>query len=457
MSIKSRLKSWLGIGGAEGSWRGPFFGQGEWGGWFQHERLGDGWQRHITRPDASFERFGPVYACVSILSQEISRIGLRHWAVDPEDESRKEVVTKAPARVFRKPNAYQTRSDFMLNLMRALLFDGNAYAVAKRNDRLEVESLHPLMPRSCWPYIAEDGEIFYQVGEDAQRAANLDTSEWFPQRDVLHIRLFCPRHPLVGESPLVAALAPVAAGTAINNRVAAFFHNASRPSGILRHPGRLDETAMRRIKDRFMQLTQNGHTGEPVVLQEGMEWTPMDMTAVDAELIKSYNLTERQVAQIFRVPPFLLGDLEKASFQNVESLTRFFLGSGLGFYIDHLEEAFTRFFNLPVNEHILFDVEEAFLRADLKERAEAYGKMVQNGIAAPNELRRRENLPPVEFGDEPRVQQQLVPLSFGMNLQAPPAPGAPPGGSPEPKPESPEEEEAKILLFTRDLKKAVVG
>ena len=453
MTLKSRIKSWLGVG-AEGSWRGPFFGQGEQGGWFQHESLGDGWQRNISRGGADFERFGPVYACVSILSQEISRMLIDHWSIKP-DGSRERITTKAPHRIFRRPNHYMTRSDFMLYAMRSLLFDGNFYAVAKRNDRMEVESLHPMHSRSCWPYVGDDGQIFYRVGnEHGLELSQLDASEWYAQRDVLHIRLFCPRSPLVGESPLVAALYPVAAGTEINKRVAAFFHNSARPSGILRHPGRLDEPAMVRVKERFMQLTKRGHTGEPVVLQEGMEWEPLDMSAVDAELIKSYELTERQVAQIFRVPPFLLGDLEKASFQNVESLTRFFLQSGLGFYVDHFEEAFTAFFNLPPDEHVLFDIEEAFLRADLKERGEAYSKFVQNGVMAPNEVRRRENLPPVENGDEPRVQQQLVPLSFGMNLQ-------PPGAAPEPappekpKPESPEEREAKILYLESSLRKQI--
>jgi hypothetical protein len=111
--------------------------------------------------------------------------------------------------------------------------------------------------------------------------------------------------------------------------------------------------------------------------------------------------------------------LEKATFQNVESLSRFFLQSALGFYIDHLEDAFSTFFNLPDGERIHFDVETALLRGDIESRMNAYSKAIQNGVFSPNDARRRESLPPVENGDEPRVQQQLVPLSYGMLIQPP--------------------------------------
>ncbi len=106
-----------------------------------------------------------------------------------------------------------------------------------------------------------------------------------------------------------------------------------RPSGILRHPGELSAEAMVRIKERFKELISSGNTGEPIVLRDGMDWTPLTMNAVDSELIKSFSLTERQISQAYRVPPFLLGDLEKATLNNVESLIRFYLQSCLGFYV----------------------------------------------------------------------------------------------------------------------------
>ena len=380
------------------------------------------WQQDMKPHAGEYETFAPIYTSVAIISQDLSRIELRHVEILPSGE-RVAVTTKAPARIFRKPNSYQTRSDFLLYMMRSLLFDGNAYAiVGSRNARNEIESLYPVNPGVIWPHIEPTtGEYFYRLGADATTdIAGWDSSQtWLPARDVLHVRLFTPRHPLIGESPLVAALYPTISGTQINAHNAAFFTNMGRPSGILRHPGRLKPEAMDRIKQRWKELTSGPATGETAVLAEGMNWEQLQMTAVDAELAKSYALSERQIFQIFRVPPFLAADLDKATFTNVESLTRFYLQSCLGFYVDHIEEAMTLFFDLPPTEKILFDLEPALLRGDIKERMEAYGKAIQNGVYSPNEARAKENLPPAEDGDQPRVQQQLVPLSYGMDLEPP--------------------------------------
>jgi HK97 family phage portal protein len=274
--------------------------------------------------------------------------------------------------------------------------------------------------------------------------------------------MHCPKHPLVGESPITAALIPATTGMEINRHTATFFHNLSRPSGILRHPGTLSPEAMDRLKKKFIEVTQRGSFGEPVVLQEDMDWKPLTMSAVDAELINSFKLTERQVAQVFRIPPFLLGDLEKATFQNVESLSSFFVQSSLGWYVDHIEDNLTIFFGLPSDEYIEFDVETALLRTDLKERMEAYSKGIQNGVFSPNEARARESLPPVEDGDQPRVQQQLVPLSYGMQMQPKgvgleSVPAQPSEDIPDDKEDdTPEKQEAAAFIARRAIERAML-
>lgn len=380
------------------------------------------WQLLSSGAHMDYAKVGPVYACIKIISEDMSRIPIEHKKVDDNTNAIVTVTTRAPFRLFRKPNRYQTKSDWILYMLYSLLSEGNSYNLAIRNDRNEVVEFYPLNPKACWPYIEpESGEVFYRLTQDANvQLANrpvIDGSTWVPQRDIMHIRLLCPAHPLVGESPIVSVTYPIVSNAEINKHVADFFHNMGRPSGILRHPGELSGAAMARIKERFKELITGGNTGEPIVLREGMEWTPLTMSAVDSELVQSYQLTERQIAQAFRVPTFLLGDLEKATFNNVESLIRFYLQSCLGFYVDHLEEALTMFLGLPPGELIQFDLEGALLRGDFAERMSGYAKGIQSGVYAPNEARARENLPPVKDGDEPRVQQQLVPLSYGMQVQ----------------------------------------
>lgn len=380
------------------------------------------WQKDMPLPNSgNAKTFGPVHTCVSIISQDLSRLPIVHLR-EEENHKLTRVTTKAPARVFRKPNHYQTKSDFILSLGWSLLFDGNFYGlVGSRNERNEIESIYPINPKMAYPYIEpESGEYFYRLGADqTTELADVDPNAgwWVPPRDMLHIRLFTPNHPLVGESPLVAGVLPTLVGQQINANNAAFFSKMSRPSGVLRHPGRLKPEAMARIKERFKELVAGENVGEIAVLAEGMEWQQLQMSAVDADIATIYRLSERQIFQLFRVPLFLGGELDDIPLKTVEALTRFYIQSCLGFYVDHVEESFTDFFGLPPNERIEFDLETALLRGDLKERMEAYGKGVQNGILAPNEARAFERLPPVPDGEQPRVQQQLVPLSFGAHME----------------------------------------
>jgi HK97 family phage portal protein len=394
-------------------------------------------------------KFGPVFACINIIAQEMARIPIEHQRID-ENGSVVKVLDRAPARVFHKPNHYQTSSDWMLYLMYSLLTTGNAYCLATRNNRNEVIALYPLNPRAVWPYITPPiqdspmGEVYYRVSKDPTSelsGADLDeeNNAWVPQRNMLHVRLFSIKHPLIGQSPLEAAAQSADTGLKITRQMNRFFGNASRPSGVLTHPKTLSNEAVSRLKQSFMNATQGNSFGAPVVLQEAMSWAPMDMSAVDAELINSYNLTTKTAAQVFRLPTFMLGDNEKTTFASVESQLRFFSQTNIGFYADHMEKALSGFFNLSTSERIHFNIEEAMLRGDMKERMEGLKTAVQGGVLTVNEARRFEHLPPVEFGDSPRMQQQMVPLSYGENVQPAPLPGAPTPELPEPEPEDEDE------------------
>ena len=447
----------------EGSWRGPFSAMGELGSWFQLGSTETGWQRNLDVSRAQIEHFPAVHTCVTIISQEMSRIPVLHYRLE-EDGRKTKITNKSPFRIFRNPNPHQTKTDFMMYMMRSMLLDGNAYAYVQYNDRFEPESFWPLNPKHCWPYFI-DGEVFYRVGDqNADVMTNLESDSWLPARNIFHIRMHCPKHPLVGESPLVAAAMSATTGMMIGKHSANFFGNMSRPSGVLRFPGslgpndQLQETAIRRIKQRFMEITQSNNIGEPLVLQNNAEWQPMTMSAVDAEIIQSYKLSWRDIMNVFRVPPFLAGE-QINNLQGVESLSRYFTNSALGWYIQNWEDALTKFFGLPPNEEIVFDVETALLRADMKERAESLAKFIQNGVLSPDEARLREGLPPVEngFGSEPRAQQQLVPLSYASYMieqaqQAEPAPEPEPEPEPEPDPEA---EEAKQLAAAIVARKAI--
>jgi phage portal protein BeeE len=136
------------------------------------------------------------------------------------------------------------------------------------------------------------------------------------------------------------------------------------------------------------------------------------MNAVDAEIVEQYKLQIEDIARVYRVPLFMLGSMEKSTFNNVEQMTRSFYAGGLAFYLELIEAQLARFFSLPMDEFVEFDVDSGLMRSEFKDRVDALTKGVQGGVFAPNEARRREGLPGVPYGDQPMVQQQMVPLSY---------------------------------------------
>lgn len=381
------------------------------------------WQIGLDRTTPDAEKFGPVYACVKIIAEEIARLHLRHMRkrndlIDP-------VTTSSAARVFRNPNSYQTRSDFWLMMMWNLLYTGNAYAVATRNNRFEIDALWPQPARSCQPMIdPQSGDIYYNVAY--QDVSPMDMQSIYPARDVLHLRLFCPRDPLLGESPISAAVASIVSGTAQRDAEAAFFQNQSRPSGVLSTDHILTKEQVSLLRDMWGDQSHGMATGKVPILTAGLKWQPLGMSATDAQAIESWKMSVEDIARVFRMPPYMLADYSNATYNNTEVMGRTFYNSCLGFYLEHIEAALNRLFDFSPNETAEFDIERGLLRGELKERMEAYARGIQGGVIASNEARRRLDLPPVEGGDQVLVQQQMVPIDQAGQSQAP---------APEPQPE----------------------
>ena len=399
-----------------------------------------------------------VSSCVNILAQEISTLRPDHWRVDSKTGARKKVEKSAVTRVLRRPNSYQTSSDFWLYQMRALLLNGNMAGAATRNNRTEVEQIHPLPPGSCFAAVNPDtGDVFYETGN------GFGDGLFRPDRKIhsdnfLHIRINCNRHPLVGETPITALNYSGSTGNAIQRAVARFHANFARPSGLLMTPKVLTKKQIDELREQFHAVSTGPNVGNTPVLHSELKWEQVTMTATDAETIASYNLTVADVAMAYRVPLFMLGDLSKATFRNVETLMRLFYTSSLRFYLEHIENGLDRLFELDgESEYIEFDIESGLLRGDLKERVEALTKGIQGGLYKPDEARRREELPPAEGGDELYMQRQMVPLSTikemleaeAKKAAAPPPPPVPPPAPAEDPDEDEGEEANKHLVDLR--------
>jgi len=394
--------------------------------------------------------FGPsrsaiVEACVSAYSQTTAMCPGDHWLATDKG-GRKRVTTSSLSRVLREPNDYQSMSDFLLNSTRHLYLDGNAYALCLRNDRYEIDELHLMDPRMCWPQIATDGSIFYQLGGNyiIENRLRDEFPQYVPARNVLHIRLHTDMqwyYPLVGVSPIVSAGADMAAADALKAQQFSFYMNQARPSFVLSTDLLLKKDQVDALRARWDDQTKGLNQGGTPILTGGLKPHPIQVSARDAQLAEVLKMTNEDIAMAFRVPLALLG-IGSAPHSSTEALMQEWIATGLGFCLNHIEEAFDRVFNLwgQPDEYVEFST-DALLRSAFKDRIAGLKDGVIGGIYSPNEARNMEGLDDVPFGDEPRVQQQVVPLSAASAIPAgppgkpiippsPPAPAAPPQPAP---------------------------
>jgi HK97 family phage portal protein len=442
------------------------------GGWLPDGAPVNWWQTGIS--PSGGERSAIVERCIALYAETAASLPGAHWQRNARG-GRTRMRNSALARILAKPNEYETPSSFMLNAMHSLYREGNCFALALRNDRFEVESLHLMDPRMSAPLVASDGSIFFRLaGNDVIRRMLGDDDDPLivPARDVLHIKLHSGHrhpHPLVGETPLLAAMADIAVGNAFLQQQLQFLANQARPSAVLSTDLVLDKDQVQALRDRWLEQSKGLHAGGTPILTAGLKVQPWATPAKDAQLAELTKISSERICYAFGIPLQLLG-LATTPATSTETLMQFWLATGLGFALNHVEQAFDRLFRLKgePDDYCEFDT-AALLRSAQKDRIEALARAVQSGIYSPNEARAAEDLDAVPYGDEPRVQQQVVPLSAAANISAAPGPEAPPSGPAAAKnykaavqadvdalrartkrPEASAEPQARVIRKTRD-------
>lgn len=420
----------------EGAYRpGPYFFTDGW----LSASAGRSW--NWWQMGASVQPYGEanamVEACVSAYAQTVAMCPGDHWR-KLENGGRERVAGSALTRILRRPNDYQSASDFLLNLTRALYGNGEAFALAGRNNRGEISEIH--LMRTGYALVGTDGSIFYNLGGNEVADARFDMRVPFPARDVLHVRLHTPRHVLKGVSPILAAALDLQLSGAALTQQVSFYLNQARPSFMLETDQQLTREQTQQLRERWDAQTKGEGAGGTPILAWGLKAKPVTTTANDGQLADMLKLSDQNVALAYRMPLQVLG-LGGTSFASTELLMQSWIASGLGFCLNHIEEAFGLLFGLRgmPDEYLEFDT-RALLRSAYRDRLEALRNGVIGGIYSPDEARAELDLPAVEggHGAMPRVQQQVVPLSYGTELRPPEpapavgtAPPAPDDGDPD--------------------------
>ena len=439
MNRKSRkaLALLRSVPGAEGSYRGPAMGIGELGGIYPIP-FGDGYQRNLEMGRMDSRLIPAVYAAVMASARAVSQCYAVHKRIDPKTKMHEVVTTSPASRVLRRPNSYQTWSQFILNMVATMQFEGESFAYATRDDRFAINAVHPLPARSTGPYIVpETYDLFYAVG--ATDLFYTEPGMMIPGRNILHLRQHTPRHPLIGESAIKAAALAAGVNVALSRSQEIFFNRMNRPSGILSSDQFLTKVQMERLRSAFDEQSKGWAQGNMPILGGGLKFTPMQITSQDSQLIQAQRLSIEDLARVFGTPLPIVGDLSASTFSNVENLINLWLSLALGALLENLEQSLIRLFDLPADEYIELDT-TALLRTDFKGRIDALTSAVSKGLYTPNEGRARENLPPVDHGDVPYMQQQMVPLGTVIGGQNP--------DEPAPKDEPAEEEETEEEIET---------
>lgn len=344
-----------------------------------------------------------VYSCVRILSEAVASLPLHFYKYE-ENGSKVKAIDHSLYRILHdEPNPEMTSFVFRETLMTHLLLWGNAYAQVIRNGKGEVVALYPLMPDRMKVDRDEHGALYYeyQVSQD-DPPTNKGASVKLTPDEVMHIPGL-GFDGLVGYSPIAMAKNAIGLAIAAEEYGSKFYANGAAPSGVLEHPGTLKDPS--KVRDSWSQTfggSANSH--KVAVLEEGMKYTPISISPNEAQFLETRKFQIDEIARIFRVPPHMVGDLEKSSFSNIEQQSLEFVKYTLDPWVSRWEQNMMR--SLLSEEEkkkyfIKFNV-DGLLRGDYQSRMNGYATARQNGWMSANDIRELENLDriPAELGGD---------------------------------------------------------
>ena len=402
--------------GMEGEWSRGFSGVGELGGFFNLGYGDDGFQRNLTISTFEARYIPTVHACVSAPKKAVGQCKINQFTIDKKGKH-SVVSTSDCAKILNRPNHYQTWMLFISDMIAELGFEGESFAVVIRDKNGQVTSIHKCPLKTTSPYIAEDGSIFYSIGSNPMRPMEQDYM--VPARDVWHLREHCPRHPLMGESPIKAAALAAGVNVALSRSQAAFFSQMSRPSGIISTDKDLKKDQLNMLREAWKDQAAGINQGQIPILGGGMKFQPLGITSQDAQLIEAQNLSTAEIAKVYGVPLPIIGEMENATLSNVEQMVNLWLSVSLGALLVNIESGLKVLFNLKGTDYIRIDT-MSLLRSDFETKISSLSAAASKGIMTPNECRFRldEGLHDVEHGDVPYMQVQNQPLGSELNPKA---------------------------------------
>lgn len=372
------------------------------------ESYSGAWQQNveITVDDASM--FSPVFACISLISSDISKLSVELQQENQHGIFRR-VKNPSYSPVLRRPNHYQTWQQFAETWLLSKLTRGNTYVLLKRGNDRKVRAMYILDPTNVQPLVGSEGDVYYKLSND--KIAGLRDNVTVPGSEIIHDRFNTIYHPLCGLSPIFAALDSIGKGISIDKQSFEFFSKGATAPGIITVPGAISPENAQEIRDHWKDNYTGRNAGNVAVLGDGMKFERQGMTAVDAALVDQFKLTAVQVCSVFHVPPYKIGFGEAPSKQDGGMLNQEYYTSCLQALITAMELGLSEGLGLEGSAYRIKINEKDLLRMDRKSLIEALAVATKSGLMKPDEARFDIDLDPVSGGDAVYMQEQNYSLA----------------------------------------------
>ncbi|CCF10223.1 phage portal protein [Pantoea ananatis] len=397
--VKSALLNWLGV---------PI---GLTTGTFWQEWMGMSSSGKVVSADKAIQ-LSAVWACVRLLSESVSTLPLKIYQRQA-DGSRKPATQHPAYQVLcRRPNLEMTPSRFMLMLVASICLRGNGF-VEKKMIGNKLISLVPLLPQNMVVKRLDDGSLQYTYTESSSQRV-------IPVKNIMHIRGF-GLDGVCGMMPMMAGRDVIGAAMAVEESAAKIFENGLQSSGFLSAETALDKDQRERLRGYMQAFIGSRNAGKIMVLEGGLKYQNVTMNPEAAQMLESRAFSIEEICRWFRVPPFMVGHADKQSSwaSSVEGMNLQFLTNTLRPLLVNIEQEISRCL-LDGDEELFAEFSvEGLLRADSAGRSAYYTTALQNGWMSRNDVRRLENMPPIEGGEIYTVQLNLTPLEdLKQNSQA---------------------------------------
>lgn len=419
------------------------------GGWKRiMEPFTQAWQQNQEEKHGTLLCYPTLYACLSRISQDIGKLPFLLKRED-SDGIWNTIENPAYSPVLRKPNHYQTAQQFREAWILSKLIHGNAYILKGRDARDVVARLYVLDPCRVMPMVSDSGDVFYQVNYPT--SDNLLPADYpaenlvIPAREIIHDRLNCFHHQLIGVPPLCAAHWPAVKNMKILRNATQFFANGANPGGILTAPAGMSQPDADDIKQYWNTNFQGENTGKVAVIGADMKFTAFAFKSADSQMVEQMRYSDEQICQPFGIKPYKIGiGLPPGGWKSDDVNVEYF-GDALSPLVEAMENLLDE--GMAIARPVGVELEtDPLWRMDEGKQADVQTKLVQGMVRKPDEARKKFNDPPTAGGDTLWGQHQDYPLGMLRDrTDLNPAPTPEPPEAPEVVEETPEDETRALL------------